>query len=93
VADCVIMLGESSDQWKAMPCMLYVYVPDVDAVYRRAIDAGATSIKEPQDQFYGDRTAGVQDVCGNQWWLGTRKEDLSNEELVRRHEEARAVKV
>jgi len=89
IGDSVVMLGQASEQWKAMPCMLYLYVTDVDALYRRAVQAGGVSIKEPQDQFYGDRTAGVQDKNGNQWWLGMHIEDVSTEELQRRHAAAR----
>ena len=90
IGGCVVMLSEASGQWKPMPCMLYVYVTDVDSVYKRAIAAGGTSLKEPQDQFYGDRTAGVVDKSGNQWWLGTHIEDMSEEELQRRHTAARS---
>jgi uncharacterized glyoxalase superfamily protein PhnB len=63
-------------------------VPDVDATYKSAIDAGATSMMEPGDQFYGDRTAGVRDPFGNEWWIGTHIEDLSAEELHHRHQQA-----
>jgi uncharacterized glyoxalase superfamily protein PhnB len=89
VEGCVIMLSQARAEWKAMPCMLYVYVADVDAVYARAVAAGATSVSEPKDQFYGDRTAGVQDLCGNQWWFGTHVEEIAPDELQRRHLEAR----
>jgi uncharacterized glyoxalase superfamily protein PhnB len=64
--------------------MLHVYVPDVDAAYQRALDAGATSDREPTDQFYGDRTAGVKDKFGNSWYMATHVEDISPEELERR---------
>jgi PhnB protein len=90
VEGCVIMLSQAKDQWKPMPCMLYIYVRDVDAVFQRAVAAGASVVREPKDEFYGDRTAGVQDVCGNQWWLGTHKEDVSSDELQRRHAAALA---
>jgi len=53
--------------------MLYVYVPDADATYRKAIDAGATSVRPVADQTYGDRSGGVKDMCGNQWWMATHK--------------------
>jgi PhnB protein len=92
IGDSVVMLGQAGEQWKAMPCMLYLYVPDTDAVYHRAIAAGGVSVKEPQDQFYGDRTAGVQDICGNQWFIGTHIEDVSPEELDRRFQAARGAK-
>ncbi|MGH7180110.1 MAG: VOC family protein, partial [Tepidisphaeraceae bacterium] len=53
-------------------------------VYASAIRAGATSIREPSNQFYGDRSGGVKDFAGNQWWLATHVEDLSGEEIERR---------
>jgi PhnB protein len=90
VGGCVIMLSEGGGQYKPMPSMLYVYVTDVDTVYQRAVAAGAVSLKEPEDQFYGDRTAGFADVSGNQWFVGTHIEDMSEEELLRRHKAARS---
>jgi PhnB protein len=84
IGDSVIMMGEAVGAHPLMPAMLYVYVPDVDATYRRAITAGATSVREPADQFYGDRSGGVLDACGNQWWMATHKEDVSKQELERR---------
>jgi len=84
IGDTVIMLGEASTEAPVRPAMLHVYVPDADAVYRRALDAGARSLREPSDQFYGDRTGGVQDPFGNQWWMATHKEDVSAEEMARR---------
>jgi PhnB protein len=56
-----------------MPTALHLYVADADAVYQRALDAGATSVEEPVDQFYGDREAGVKDPTGNVWWIATHK--------------------
>jgi PhnB protein len=61
-------------------------VNDADAVYRRALEAGATSKMEPADQFYGDRNAGVRDPVGNVWWIATHKEDVPPGELARRAE-------
>jgi PhnB protein len=84
IGDSVVMLGEPQEAGKAMPGMLYVYVADTDAAYRRALAAGAVSLQEPADQFYGHRTAGVQDAAGNQWWIATPVENLSTEELERR---------
>jgi PhnB protein len=86
VGDSMMMLGEASEPWKPMPCAIYMYVPDTDAVYKRALQAGATSIMEPANQFYGDRNAGVKDPCGNLWWIATHVEDVSPEELNRRAE-------
>jgi uncharacterized glyoxalase superfamily protein PhnB len=84
IGDSVVMMGEPMDQSTPMPAQLYLYVHDADAVYRRALQAGATSLMEPADQFYGDRNAGVQDPVGNRWWIATHKEDVSPEEIVRR---------
>jgi len=79
-----VMIADSSDRAMASPVMLYVYVPDVDAVYRSAIAAGGTSIMEPSDMFYGDRSGGVTDMAGNQWFIGTRIEEVAPEELQKR---------
>jgi uncharacterized glyoxalase superfamily protein PhnB len=85
VGDSVVMMAEASEQWRPMPAMLHVYVNDeVDAVSRRAIEAGATSVREPADQFYGERTATLRDVCGNLWSISNVVEDLTMEELQRR---------
>lgn len=88
IGDSMIMMGQESARWKAGPTMLYLYVPDVDRVYQRALDAGATVVREPKDEFYGDRSAGVQDAWGNQWWLATHIEDVHPEELQRRFKAA-----
>ncbi len=86
VGDSLIMMGEAGGPFPAKPTCLYVYVPDTDAVYRASLAAGGTSLQEPANQFYGDRTAGVQDPSGNQWWIATHVEDVSQEELARRAE-------
>ena len=52
---------------------LHVYVPDADAVYRRALEAGAESLYEPEDKPYGERNAGVKDPTGNLWFIATPK--------------------
>ncbi len=56
-----------------MPTALHLYVADADATYRRALEAGGTSLEEPVDQFYGDREAGIKDPTGNVWWIATHK--------------------
>jgi PhnB protein len=84
IGDSRLMMGEASDQWPAIPGSILLYVPDVDECYQRALDAGAESVMEVADQFYGDRSGGVQDLCGNRWWIATHKEDLSHEEIARR---------
>jgi PhnB protein len=84
IGDSRIMMGEPSERFEPMPAMIYVYVPDTDAVYERALAAGATSVMEPADQFYGDRNAGGKDRAGNLGWIGTHKEDVSPEEAQER---------
>jgi PhnB protein len=84
IGDSRVMMGEAHGEYHPMPAVLQLYVEDVDAVYERAVRAGGTSLEPPTDQFYGDRRGGVRDPSGNQWWIGTRKEDLSTDELARR---------
>jgi uncharacterized glyoxalase superfamily protein PhnB len=84
IGDSVVMLGEACGEYRPMPGCLYLYVEDVDGMYNRALQAGATSVTEPRDQFYGDRSAGVRDPAGNFWWIATHKEDVTDAELERR---------
>jgi len=84
IADTVVELADGGEQWPAMPCALHIYVPNVDAIYRRALKAGATSIQEPADQFYGERSAAVKDFCGNNWYIATQIEELNREEIDKR---------
>jgi PhnB protein len=69
-----------------MPAMVHLYVPNVDAVYQRAIAAGGTSAMEPMDQFYGDRGGSVKDPSGNHWYIATHIEDVGMAELKKRAE-------
>jgi PhnB protein len=71
IGDSVLEMGEAHGQFPAMPLNLHLYVPDADAVYRQALAAGATSVREPVDEPYGDRMAGVRDAFGNVWWIAT----------------------
>ncbi len=65
-----------------------VYVEDVDDVYRRALDAGAKSIRDLENQFYGDRMAQFEDPFGHRWSIASRVEDVPPEEMERRAAEA-----
>jgi PhnB protein len=69
VGDSLVMLGQAGNQWKARNASLYLWVDDVDATYKRAMDAGATSESAPEDKPYGHRNAGVE-MCGIAWWIG-----------------------
>jgi uncharacterized glyoxalase superfamily protein PhnB len=57
--------------------MFYLYVPNMEAVYRQALAAGATSSEEPADQPWGDRNAAVKDAFGNTWYIATHVKDVS----------------
>jgi PhnB protein len=88
IGDSIVMLGDAHDRYAPMPAMLYVYVDDVDATYQRALAAGGTQVEAPVDRFYGDRSGGVKDPCGNQWWIATHIEDVPQDELKRRARQA-----
>jgi PhnB protein len=72
IGDSIVMMGEPQPPQKPIPAMILLYVADVDTLYQRALKAGATSVRAPADQPYGDRTGGVEDSCGNQWWVAAR---------------------
>jgi len=84
IGDSKIMVGCECDQNKGMASMLYLYVKDVDTVYAKALKAGATKVQAVKDQFYGDRSGGVVDSNGIQWWVATHIEDVSTEEQHKR---------
>lgn len=87
IGDSVIMVADAQgDEYKPMAAGIHLYVEDCEVTYKRAIGAGATSVREPQDQFYGDRSADVNDQFGNKWWIATHKEDMSKEEIKRMDE-------
>jgi len=88
IGDSVVMIADATAEFPPSPATVHVYVNDVDAVYQRAVRAGAESVREPADQFYGDRNAAVKDAGGNQWFISTHKEDLSPEEIERRAQAA-----
>ncbi len=87
VGTSMLMLGSSHDQWTARPANFYIYVEDVDAVYKQAVAAGGKSLNEPETQFYGDRHGAVTDSQGNTWWIATHVEDVPEEEVGRRAKE------
>jgi PhnB protein len=92
IGDSHVML---SDEWPDMGKLspksrggatsgLMIYLPDVDAAYRRALEAGAEAERPPEDQFWGDRMGSVKDPFGHSWTLSTHVEDVSPEEMQRR---------
>ena len=84
IGDSMVMMGDPRGEFPARPCNIYLYVENVDEVYQRAVQAGGKSLRPVENQFYGDRGGGVEDPCGNQWWISTHVEDVSTEELQRR---------
>ncbi|KAM3114134.1 VOC family protein [Phormidesmis sp. 146-33] len=84
IGDSMIELSEAKAEWTPMPGAIHLYVSDTDAVYQRSLRAGATSLQEPTDMYYGERGAAVKDAVGNHWYIATHLEDLSSEELARR---------
>jgi PhnB protein len=77
VGDSVVEMGEAHGKYQPLQSMFYLYVPDCDAVYRRALAAGGTSVAEPQDHPYGDRSGAVKDAFGNQWYIATHVKDVT----------------
>ncbi|HYW43427.1 MAG TPA: VOC family protein [Bryobacteraceae bacterium] len=77
IGDSALEMGEANGPYQPMPAMYYLYVPDVDATYARSLQAGATSISEPANQSYGDRSASVKDSFGNTWYIATHIKDVT----------------
>jgi PhnB protein len=72
IDDTVVMLADSTESWPPVPSYVHVYVSDVDAVYKRALDAGATSVQEPVKKDDDDKRGGVKDAGGTTWWIATK---------------------
>jgi PhnB protein len=94
LGDSLIMLsdefpefgGKAPDTLGGTPVNLHLYVEDVDAFVKRALDAGATERKPVTDQFYGDRSGQLEDPFGHLWWVATHKEDVPPDEMQQRVE-------
>ena len=71
IGDSVVMLSEASAAYPARPCVHFAYVDDVDAVFDRAVAAGASPILPPAEQTWGDRVGGFNDPFDNRWWVAT----------------------
>ena len=95
IGDSILMV---SDEQPNMGCRapvsvggctsyVYLYVQDVDAVFKKAVEAGAKVIMPPTDMFWGDRFGQVEDPAGQRWGLATHKEDVSPEEMAKRQKE------
>jgi len=91
IGDSMLMLSdENPDRGAVAPSgkgrssSLMFYTNDVDAVFKRAIDAGASSIEAPTDMFWGDRMGNLMDPFGHQWAIATHKEDVAPDEMEKR---------
>jgi PhnB protein len=84
IGDSRLNLGEAMEGWPAHPLLAQLYVEDSDAVFTRAVEAGATVAMPMTDMFFGSREGRVVDPHGGTWTISTRKEDVSIEEMQRR---------
>ncbi len=73
-------LSRSPRSYGGSPVHLYIYVADVDEVFKRAIEAGAKTIDVPEDREWGDRCGGIEDPYGHVWWVGTPLKDLQRKD-------------
>ena len=67
------MVGSGWFADASMAAATWVFVPEVDKTYKRALELGASSVREPADMTWGDRVSGIKDKCGNTWWIATHK--------------------
>jgi PhnB protein len=96
IGDSVIMVGDempggtdpSPQTLGGSPVALFIYVEDVDDVFKRATEAGAKAVQEPEDHFYGDRVAMFDDPFGHRWNIATHIEDVPPEQMEKRAAEA-----
>ena len=72
IGDTVVMIADGAEGWPPVPSYVHVYVSDVDAIYTRALAAGATSVQEPVKKDDEDKRGGVKDAGGTTWWIATR---------------------
>ena len=89
IGTSMVMVADTRGAKAKHAAMLYLYVTDPDAAFARAVAAGAKVVREPETFFYGDRSGGVEDAWGNQWWFAARVEEVSAAELERRMREQR----
>ena len=88
IGDSIIMISDTMEGMQAQTAMLYLYLDDVDSVFQKAVQAKATPVREPRDEFYGDRSGAVRDEWGNMWWIATHVEDVDPKEMEQRAEQA-----
>lgn len=92
IGNSTVMLGEENPQWGSKspetlggsPVSMHIYLPDVDAAFQKAIDAGCTEVSPVKDMFWGDRCGKVADPFGYQWGLATHIEEVTEDEMQKR---------
>lgn len=83
-----VMMGHGPKGYGGSPASFWIFVDNSDALFKRAVDAGAKVMMPIDDQFWGDRAGAITDPAGYNWWIATRKEDFTQEELKQRAEAA-----
>jgi PhnB protein len=91
IGDAIVMAFDSRPTWRVTPAFIRLYVDNCDAVYQRALGAGATSVTAVTLLFFGDRVGRVRDPLGNIWWIQTHVEDVEPGEMKRRAGEPKYV--
>jgi uncharacterized glyoxalase superfamily protein PhnB len=89
IGSSTIMISDTMEGMQPQTAMLYLYLEDADKVFRKAMDAKATSARELRTEFYGDRAGAVKDKWNNIWWIATHVEDVEPGELEKRAKAAR----
>jgi PhnB protein len=84
IGDSILMLASGGPEWPPTSALICLYVEDCDAVFERAVAAGAQVVEPLEDKFYGDRAGSVKDPFGQRWSIMTHKEDLTPEEMQAR---------
>jgi PhnB protein len=84
IGDSVVMMFDAKEEWPYIPTLIRLYVEDGDAVFQKALNAGATIVTEMTELGFGDRGGRVRDPFGNIWWIQTHIEDVSPEEMAKR---------
>jgi uncharacterized glyoxalase superfamily protein PhnB len=84
IGNAIVMMFDAKPEWPATPAFLRLYVDDAEAVHARAVAAGGTSVTEVTHLFFGDKVGRVRDPYGNLYWIQTRIEELTEEQMMAR---------
>jgi len=91
IGDSIIMAFDAKEEWPDTPCFLRLYVESGDTVYQQALSAGAISVTEMTNMFWGDRVGRVRDPFNNIWWIQTRVENIAPQEMAKRATEKESI--